>query len=127
MESNKNLSNLDIKVLSDIFHHLNEINQSCNLLRESFLNSTDIVDKINRSISFLNQFEDIFIYIDKEKSLTKYQKEVYRNLTIMIKHIQVSNLTQEKLQKLISEYRDIIESATDFLNQKIKLEKTIEH
>ena len=38
MESNKNLSNLDIKVLSDIFHHLNEINQSCNLLRESFLN-----------------------------------------------------------------------------------------
>ena len=127
MESNKNLSNLDIKVLSDIFHHLNEINQSCNLLRESFLNSTDIVDKINRSISFLNQFEDIFIYIDKEKSLTKYQKEVYRNLTIMIKHIQVSNLTQEKLQKLILEYRDIIESSSDFLNQKIKLEKIIEH
>ena len=127
MESNKNLSNLDIKVLSDIFHHLNEINQSCNLLRESFLNSTDIVDKINRSISFLNQFEDIFIYIDKEKSLTKYQKKVYRNLTIMIKHIQVTNLTQEKLQKLILEYRDIIESSSDFLNQKIKLEKIIEH
>ena len=127
MESNKNLSNLDIKVLSDIFHHLNEINQSCNLLRESFLNSTDIVDKINRSISFLNQFEDIFIYIDKERSLTKYQKKVYRNLTIMIKHIQVSNITQEKLQKLISEYRDIIESSSDFLNQKIKLEKTIEN
>ena len=127
MESNKNLSNLDIKVLSDIFHHLNEINQSCNLLRESFLNSTDIVDKINRSISFLNQFEDIFIYIDKEKSLTKYQKEVYRNLTIMIKHIQVSNLTLEKLQKLILEYRDIIESSSDFLNKKIKLEKIIEH
>ena len=127
MESNKNLSNLDIKVLSDIFHHLNEINQSCNLLRESFLNSTDIVDKINRSISFLNQFEDIFIYIDKERSLTKYQKKVYRNLTIMIKHIQVSNLTQEKLQKLILEYRDIIESSSDFLNQKIKLEKIIEH
>ena len=125
MESNKNLSNLDIKVLSDIFHHLNEINQSCNLLRESFLNSTDIVDKINRSISFLNQFEDIFIYIDKERSLTKYQKKVYRNLTIMIKHIQVSNLTQEKLQKLILEYRDIIESSSDFLNQKIKLEKII--
>ena len=127
MESNKNLSNLDIKVLSDIFHHLNEINQSCNLLRESFLNSTDIVDKINRSIIFLNQFEDIFIYIDKERSLTKYQKKVYRNLTIMIKHIQVSNLTQEKLQKLILEYRDIIESSSDFLNQKIKLEKIIEH
>lgn len=127
MESNKNLSNLDIKVLSDIFHHLNEINQSCNLLRESFLNSTDIVDKINRSISFLNQFEDIFIYIDKERSLIKNQKKVYRNLTIMIKHIQVSNLTQEKLQKLISEYRDIIESSSDFLNQKIKLEKIIEH
>lgn len=127
MESNKNLSNLDIKVLSDIFHHLNEINQSCNLLRESFLNSTDIVDKINRSISFLNQFEDIFIYIDKKRSLTKYQKKVYRNLTIMIKHIQVSNLTQEKLQKLILEYRDIIESSSDFLNQKIKLEKIIEH
>ena len=127
MESNKNLSNLDIKVLSDIFHHLNEINQSCNVLRESFLNSTDIVDKINRSISFLNQFEDIFIYIDKERSLTKYQKKVYRNLTIMIKHIQVSNLTQEKLQKLILEYRDIIESSSDFLNQKIKLEKIIEH
>tara|TARA_Y100001978_G_C23434791_1_gene310094 strand:- start:114 stop:497 length:384 start_codon:yes stop_codon:yes gene_type:complete len=127
MESNKNLSNLDIKVLSDIFHHLNEINQSCNLLRESFLNSTDIVDKINRSISFLNQFEDIFIYIDKERSLIKNQKKVYRNLTIMIKHIQVTNLTQEKLQKLISEYRDIIESSSDFLNQKIKLEKIIEH
>ena len=127
MESNKNLSNLDIKVLSDIFHHLNEINQSCNLLRESFLNSTDIVDKINQSISFLNTFEDIFIYIDKERSLTKYQKKVYRNLTIMIKHIQVTNLTQEKLQKLISEYRDIIESSSDFLNQKIKLEKIIEH
>ena len=127
MESNKNLSNLDIKVLSDIFHHLNEINQSCNLLRESFLNSTDIIDKINRSISFLNQFEDIFIYIDKERSLTKYQKKVYRNLTIMIKHIQVSNLTQEKLQKLILEYRDIIESSSDFLNQKIMLEKIIEH
>ena len=106
---------------------MNEINQSCNLLRESFLNSTDIVDKINRSISFLNQFEDIFIYIDKERSLTKYQKKVYRNLTIMIKHIQVSNLTQEKLQKLILEYRDIIESSSDFLNQKIKLEKIIEH
>ena len=44
MESNKNLSNLDIKVLSDIFHHLNEINQLCNLLRESFFNSTDIVE-----------------------------------------------------------------------------------
>ena len=127
MESNKNLSNLDIKVLSDIFHHLNEINQSCNLLRESFLNSTDIVDKINRSISFLNQVEDIFIYIDKERSLTKYKKKVYRNLAIMIKHIQVSNLTQEKLQKLILEYRDIIESSSDFLNQKIKLEKIIEH
>ena len=127
MESNKNLSNLDIKVLSDIFHHLNEINQSCNLLRESFLNSTDIVDKINRSISFLNQFEDIFIYIDKERSLIKNQKKVYRNLTIMIKHIQVSNLTQEKLQKLILEYRDIIESSSDFLNQKIKLEKIFEH
>ena len=127
MESNKNLSNLDIKVLSDIFHHLNEINQSCNLLRESFLNSTDIVDKINRSISFLNQFEDIFIYIDKERSLTKHQKKVYRNLTIMIKHIQVSNLTQEKLQKLILEYRDIIESSSNFLNQKIKLEKIIEN
>ena len=127
MESNKNLSNLDIKVLSDIFHHLNEINQSCNLLRESFLNSTDIVDKINRSISFLNQFEDIFIYIDKERSLIKNQKKVYRNLNIMIKHIQVTNLTQEKLQKLISEYRDIIESSSDFLNQKIKLEKIIEH
>ena len=127
MESNKNLSNLDIKVLSDIFHHLNEINQSCNLLRESFLNSTDIVGKINRSISFLNQFEDIFIYIDKERSLIKNQKKVYRNLTIMIKHIQVTNLTQEKLQKLISEYRDIIESSSDFLNQKIKLEKIIEH
>ena len=127
MESNKNLSNLDIKVLSDIFHHLNEINQSCNLLRESFLNSTDIVDKINRSISFLNQFEDIFIYIDKERSLIKNQKKVYRNLTIMIKHIQVTNLTQEKLQKLISEYRDIIESSSDFLNQKIKLEKIIEN
>ena len=127
MESNKNLSNLDIKVLSDIFHHLNEINQSCNLLRESFLNSTDIVDKINRSISFLNQVEDIFIYIDKERSLIKNQKKVYRNLTIIIKHIQVSNLTQEKLQKLISEYRDIIESSSDFLNQKIKLEKIIEH
>ena len=127
MESNKNLSNLDIKVLSDIFHHLNEINQSCNLLRESFLNSTDIVDKINQSISFLNTFEDIFIYIDKERSLIKNQKKVYRNLTIIIKHIQVSNLTQEKLQKLISEYRDIIESSSDFLNQKIKLEKTIEN
>ena len=127
MESNKNLSNLDIKVLSDIFHHLNEINQSCNLLRESFLNSTDIVDKINRSISFLNQVEDIFIYIDKERSLIKNQKKVYRNLTIMIKHIQVTNLTQEKLQKLILEYRDIIESSSDFLNQKIKLEKIIEH
>lgn len=127
MESNKNLSNLDIKVLSDIFHHLNEINQSCNLLRESFLNSTDIVDKINRSISFLNQFEDIFIYIDKERSLIKNQKKVYRNLTIMIKHIQVTNITQEKIQKLISEYRDIIESSSDFLNQKIKLEKIIEH
>ena len=127
MESNKNLSNLDIKVLSDIFHHLNEINQSCNLLRESFLNSTDIVDKINRSISFLNQVEDIFIYIDKERSLIKNQKKVYRNLTIMIKHIQVSNLTQEKLQKLILEYRDIIESSSNFLNQKIKLEKIIEN
>ena len=45
----------------------------------------------------------------------------------MIKHIQVSNLTQEKLQKLILEYRDIIESSSDFLNQKIKLEKIIEH
>ena len=45
----------------------------------------------------------------------------------MIKHIKVSNLTQEKLQKLILEYRDIIESSSYFLNQKIKLEKIIEH
>ena len=127
MESNKNLSNLDIKVLSDIFHHLNEINQSCNLLRESFLNSTDIVDKINRSISFLNKFEDIFIYIDKEGSLIKKQKKVDRNLLIMINHLQVANISQEKIQKLISEYRDIIESSSEFLNQKIKLEKNIEH
>ena len=127
MESNKNLSNLDIKVLSDIFHHLNEINQLCNLLRESFFNSTDIVDKINRSISFLNKFEDIFIYIDKEGSLIKKQKKVDRNLTIMINHLQLSNISQEKLQKLISEYIDIIESSSEFLNQKIHLEKTIEH
>ena len=70
----------------------------------------------------------IYLFISiKKKSLTKYQKKVYRNLTIMIKHIQVSNLTQEKLQKLILEYRDIIESSSDFLNQKIKLEKIIEH
>ena len=127
MESNKNLSNLDIKVLSDIFHHLNEINQLFNLLRESFFNSTDIVDKINRSISFLNKFEDIFIYIDKEGSLIKKQKKVDRNLTIMINHLQVSNISQEKIQKLISEYREIIESSSEFLNQKIKLEKNIEH
>ncbi len=45
-------------------------------------------------------------------------KKVYRNLTIMIKHIQVSNLTQEKLQKLILEYRDIIESSSDFLTKR---------
>ena len=70
----------------------------------------------------------IYLFISiKKKSLTKYQKKVYRNLTIMIKHIQVTNLTQEKLQKLILEYRDIIESSSDFLNQKIKLEKIIEH
>ena len=30
----------------------------------------------------------------------------------------------KKLQKLILEYRDIIESSSDFLNQKIKLEKS---
>ena len=127
MESNKNLSNLDIKVLSDIFYHLNEINQLCNLLREIFFNSTDIVDKLNRSISFLNKFEDIFIYIDQEGSLIKKQKKVDRNLSIMINHLQVANISQEKIQKLITEYRDIIESSSEFLNQKIKLEKNIEH
>ena len=103
MESNKNLSNLDIKVLSDIFHHLNEINQLCNLLREIFFNSTDIFDKLNRSISFLNKFEDIFIYIDQEGSLIKKQKKVDRNLLIMINHLQVANISHEKIQKLISE------------------------
>ena len=110
----------------EIFH-LNEINQLCNLLKEIFFYSTDIVDKINRSISFLNKFEDIFIYIDQEGSLIKKQKKVDRNLLIMINHLQVANISQEKIQKLISEYRDIIESSSEFLNQKIKLEKNIEH
>ena len=45
----------------------------------------------------------------------------------MINHLQVSNISQEKIQKLISEYREIIESSSEFLNQKIKLEKNIEH
>ena len=45
----------------------------------------------------------------------------------MINHLQVANISQEKIQKLISEYRDIIESTSEFLNQKIKLEKNIEH
>ena len=127
MESNKNLSNLDIKVLSDIFHHLNEINQLCKLLRESFFNSTDIIQKINRSISFLNNFEDIFIYIEKERSLIKNKSKVERNLMIMLNHLELSTISLEKLQKLISEYRDILESSSEFLNQKIKLEKTIEN
>ena len=127
MESNKNLSNLDIKVLSDIFHHLNEINQLCKLLRESFFNSTDIIQKINRSISFLNNFEEIFIYIEKEISLIKNKSKVERNLMIMLNHLELSTISLEKLQKLISEYRDILESSSEFLNQKIKLEKTIEN
>ena len=127
MESNKNLSNLDIKVLSDIFHHLNEINQLCKLLRESFFNSTDIIQKINRSISFLNNFEEIFIYIEKERSLIKNKSKVERNLMIMLNHLELSTISLEKLQKLISEYRDILESSSEFLNQKIKLEKTIEN
>ena len=127
MESNKNLSNLDIKVLSDIFHHLNEINQLCKLLRESFFNSTDIIQKINRSISFLNNFEEIFIYIEKERSLIKNISKVERNLMIMLNHLELSNISLEKLQKLISEYRDILESSSEFLNKKIKLEKTIEN
>ena len=54
MESNKNLSNLDIKVLSDIFHHLNEINQSCNLLRESFLNIA--MAKVSESALFFREY-----------------------------------------------------------------------
>ena len=69
----------------------------------------------------------LFIYIDKERSLIKNKKKVDRNLKIIINHLQISNISQEKLQKLISEYRDILDRSSEFLNQKIKLEKIIEH
>ena len=46
---------------------------------------------------------------------------------IMLNHLELSTISMEKLQKLISEYRDILESSSEFLNQKIKLEKTIEN
>ena len=69
----------------------------------------------------------LFIYIEKERSLIKNKSKVERNLMIMLNHLELSTISLEKLQKLISEYRDILESSSEFLNQKIKLEKTIEN
>ena len=127
MDINRNLSNSDIKVLNDIFHHLNETNQLSLLLVESFLNSKHITKKLQTSIKFLNKFEEIFIYINSEKLLLNNQYEAERNLWLILNHLEISQSSLETFRKLIKKYKNTLSKSSELLNQKINLEKIIEY
>ena len=127
MDINRNLSNSDIKVLNDIFHHLNETNQLSLLLVESFLNSKHITKKLQTSIKFLNKFEEIFIYINSEKLLLNNQYEVERSLWLIFNHLEISQSSLETFRKLIKKYKNTLSKSSELLNQKINLEKIIEY
>ena len=127
MDINRNLSNSDIKVLNDIFHHLNETNQLSLLLVESFLNSKHITKKLQTSIKFLNKFEEIFIYINSEKLLLNNQYEAERSLWLIFNHLEISQSSLETFRKLIKKYKNTLSKSSELLNQKINLEKIIEY
>ena len=128
MDSNKNLSNLKLNIfLNDIFDHLNEIKSLSNLLKESLLNSEHIIYKINKSTKLLYKFDGILSYVGKEKLLTKKQTKAIRSIMLIESHLELSKNTLENLEKLFSAYKNIIETSVELLNQKINLEKIIEH
>tara|TARA_B100000963_G_scaffold321747_1_gene305339 strand:- start:128 stop:514 length:387 start_codon:yes stop_codon:yes gene_type:complete len=128
MNSNKNLSNLNINIfLNDIFDHLNEIKSLSNLLKESLLNSEHIIYKINKSTKLLYKFDGILSYVGKEKLLTKKQTKAIRSIMLIESHLELSKNTLENLEKLFSAYKNIIETSVELLNQKINLEKIIDH
>ena len=128
MNSNKNLSNLNINMfLNDIFDHLNEIKSLSNLLKESLLNSEHIIYKINKSTKLLYKFDGILSYVGKEKLLTKKQTKAIRSIMLIESHLELSKNTLENLEKLFSAYKNIIETSVELLNQKINLEKIIDH
>ena len=120
MDSNKNLSNLNLNIfLNDIFDHLNEIKSLSNLLKESLLNSEHIIYKINKSIKLLYKFDGILSYVGKEKLLTKKQTKAIRSIMLIESHLELSKNTLENLEKLFSAYKNIIETSLELLNQKI--------
>ena len=128
MNSNKNLSNLNINIfLNDIFDHLNEIKSLSNLLKESLFNSEHIIYKINKSTKLLYKFDGILSYVGKEKLLTKKQTKAIRSIMLIESHLELSKNTLENLEKLFSAYKNIIETSVELLNQKINLEKIINH
>ena len=128
MNSNKNLSNLNINIfLNDIFDHLNEVKSLSNLLKESLLNSEHIIYKINKSTKLLYKFDGILSYVGKEKLLTKKQTKAIRSIMLIESHLELSKNTLENLEKLFSAYKNIIETSVELLNQKINLEKIIDH
>lgn len=128
MNSNKNLSNLNINIfLNDIFDHSNEIKSLSNLLKESLLNSEHIIYKINKSTKLLYKFDGILSYVGKEKLLTKKQTKAIRSIMLIESHLELSKNTLENLEKLFSAYKNIIETSVELLNQKINLEKIIDH
>ena len=128
MNSNKNLSNLNINIfLNDIFDHLNEIKSLSNILKESLLNSEHIIYKINKSTKLLYKFDGILSYVGKEKLLTKKQTKAIRSIMLIESHLELSKNTLENLEKLFSVYKNIIETSVELLNQKINLEKIIDH
>ena len=128
MDSNKNLSNLNLNIfLNDIFDHLNEIKSLSNLLKESLLNSEHIIYKINKSTKLLYKFDGILSYVGKEKLLTKKQTKAIRSIMLIESHLELSKNTLENLEKLFSAYKNIIETSVELLNQKINLEKIIDH
>ena len=128
MNSNKNLSNLNINIfLNDIFDHLNEIKSLSNLLKESLLNSEHIIYKINKSTKLLYKFDGILSYVGKEKLLTKKQTKAIRSIMLIESHLELSKNTLENLEKLFSAYKNIIETSLELLNQKINLEKIIDY
>ena len=111
MNSNKNLSNLNINIfLNDIFDHLNEIKSLSNLLKESLLNSEHIIYKINKSTKLLYKFDGILSYVGKEKLLTKKQTKAIRSIMLIESHLELSKNTLENLEKLFSAYKNIIET-----------------
>ena len=128
MDSNKNLSNLNLNIfINDIFDHLNEIKSLSNLLKESLLNSEHIIYKINKSTKLLYKFDGILSYVGKETLLTKKQTKAIRSIMLIESHLELSKNTLENLEKLFSAYKNIIETSVELLNQKINLEKIIDH